>query len=466
MILGILAAWLWMASQMAWQTHQDQAFVTGVRMYESLLQTGRTPPAGITIEPPALPPDPAMREATLPPIPDGIVPARITSVSVLANSTDFAGTRVQFYIVSPDLRYPVSDITVDGGEDPAVITGNLIRLVASYCSDPVIFARVDANAWQRIDGLGIWGCQAAPRDYRLLAIFVLGLGIVIILSQITEAGAQFTQFANALKKRGQFSRREAFQETGPEELREIVRTVNDHLAFERDRLDRRAMVLSGVSHDLGTPATRLRLRTALIEDHDLRDRLEADIDQMTEMIDSALTYTRTEINLEEMVQVSLTSLVEAIVADYEDIGKPVQLQQAHSSSIEKSRSVFGGGGQRLNFPAEDARRILVMARPLSLRRAISNLIDNSLKYGRRARVSVVADAEMASVMIEDEGMNISEEMLDKLTAPFIRGDNTGLTEGVGLGLTIVSTIARQHGGGLSFERLSSGMRAVLKISRA
>ena len=101
-----------------------------------------------------------------------------------------------------------------------------------------------------------------------------------------------------------------------------------------------------------------------------------------------------------------------------------------------------------------------------MRRAISNLIDNALKYGRRAAVSVEAVSGAAAVIIEDEGTSLSEVELDKLTGPFLRGENAGLVSGVGLGLTIVSTIARQHGGDLEFERVPQGLRAILKISRA
>lgn len=85
------------------------------------------------------------------------------------------------------------------------------------------------------------------------------------------------------------------------------------------------MVLSAVSHDLGTPATRARLRIALIEDEELREKLERDIDQMTHMIDSILNYTRSELSAERPRRLSLRALISAIVDDYQDLGHPVTL---------------------------------------------------------------------------------------------------------------------------------------------
>ncbi|MCP5088672.1 MAG: sensor histidine kinase [Rhodobacteraceae bacterium] len=462
---GIAATWLWMSSQAEWHAHLHRAYQTGLVLYETLRQETKPPP-GIVIEHVALKMGSETETQALPDFPDLPTPMRVTSMSIIANQTGtMTGTRLQLHIVSKNLNYPVAYLTPGSDRLPAERMGDLTRLMASYCSEPLLFARFDQGGWVRVDGTEIWGCGAAPSDKRLIALVILIVGLVLILTQVAETAAQFGGLANALKLRQRFLGKPELEETGPEELREIVRTLNEYLLFEQDRLEKRALLLSGVSHDLGTPATRLRLRTALIEDEELRTKLEADIDQMTGMIESVLTYTRSELNSEEPRRVSLTSLVESIVADYQDIGKPVLFRASQVTAIEKGRSVFGGGGGNLLLPHEDARRILVTARPISLQRAITNLIDNSLKYGRRATVSLEADSETASIIVEDEGTSISEGTLNTLTGPFLRGENANFVEGVGLGLTIVSTIARQHGGTVTFEPLSTGLKAVLKISR-
>ncbi len=465
MAVGIAATWLWMSSQAAWRTHLSKAYATGLVLYETLRHDS-APPPGISIKVLELDAETTPDARTLPQFPGLPTPSRITAMSIITDQTGtVTGKRLQLHIVSKDLQYPIARLATASVRHPATRMGDLTRLMASYCSDPVIFARFDQGNWVRIDGAEIWGCDAAPRDTRLIALVILIIGLILLLTRITETATHFSGFARTLKQRGRFGGAVEFEETGPDELREIIRTLNEYLSIEQDRLEKRAMVLSGVSHDLGTPATRLRLRTALIEDNELRTKLEADIDQMTGMIESVLTYTRSEMNSEEPRPISLTSLVESIVADYEDIGKPVVLREAQVTEIEKGRSVFGGGGGNLSFAHEDARRILVTARPISLQRAITNLIDNSLKYGRRATVSLEADSETAAIIVEDEGTSISEDTLDSLTGPFLRGENASFIEGVGLGLTIVSTIARQHGGSVRFEPMPTGLKAVLEISR-
>ena len=275
--------------------------------------------------------------------------------------------------------------------------------------------------------------------------------------------SDFTSFANQLRNRRRIGGPTRYEATGPLELREIVSAVNSYLEVERGQLASRAAVLSGVSHDLGTPATRLRLRAALIPDTELRQKFENDIDMMTGIIESVLTYTNAEMNSESPRKLSLTSLVDAIVADYQDMGRPVMLEQTKDVILEGGRSIFmSRQGQSV---VSSERDIIVFARPVSLQRAITNLIENALKYGRRARILVEATAQTATIVIEDEGTETSARDIEALMAPFQRGENTATIDGHGLGLTIVATIANLHGGSLVFEDSSRGVSARLAIQR-
>ena len=463
--LGLVSAGLWMASASAWQKHLDHAFVRGLGLYEAL-RIGGPAPAGVTVTP--------MRPSELDRgnAPKTLAfassnrPVRKTSLSIIAGpNTIYSGARLQLEIQTPGVKYPLADLESAPTRFPAERLGEVTRLLASVCGDPLILARFDRQDWVKIDGRAIWGCHAQPRDFRLLALAILGVGLVVLLSLVTDTAAHFSRFAEALRQRGRLNVQTALADQGPVELREVANALNEYLAGEKDRLEKRAMVLSGVSHDLGTPATRLRLRTALIDDEVLRSKLETDIDLMTGMIESVLTYTRSEMNAEDPRMISLSSLVEAIVADYQDLDKPVSLSVSETAHITRSRSVFARGGGDVALHLKDARHLLVKARPISLERAIINLIENALKYGRRANVSVEATSQTATVFVDDEGSNMSQDSLDRLMGPFQRGDNSAHIEGVGLGLTIVATIARQHGGKISFERRSKGMRAALTISR-
>ncbi|MDO9526453.1 MAG: HAMP domain-containing sensor histidine kinase [Gemmobacter sp.] len=464
--VGALAAWVWMTSLADWQAHLTQAYQAGIAIHDTL-DRGAPAPDGVRVVP--LPPDdPANRTGVPPRAGPGLLETQIAFLGALPGAAGTPrGGRLQVRVLSPDLRYPVAQVSPDGGSGPAAGMANLARLLASYCSDPVVFARTGTGPWFRIDAPDVWSCAAQPRDLRLPALIALAVALAVLLSRVVDTTTAFGAFATALRDRRGLgvAGPDSFLLQGPDELRETQAAVNTYLAEERDRLERRAMVLSGVSHDLGTPAARLRLRTALIGDADLRGRFDADIDRMTGMIESVLTYTQAEIGLEPPRELSLTALVEAVVADYQDMDQPVSFLPVTAPEVATSRSLFSPGksGARLRVP--ETRRILVRARPLALQRAIGNLIDNALKYGRRATISLTADAERATISVLDAGTSLTEADLVRLTEPFTRGTNAGLAPGFGLGLTIVSTIASQHGGALEFERRPQGLCARLILSR-
>ncbi|MES0825731.1 sensor histidine kinase [Ruegeria sp. SCP11] len=460
---GLLAAGLWFASARAWDDFLTRAFVSGFAIYEDL-RVGQTPPPGITITP--LSPEAAQLAASgqfaqLPNLSDR---SFVTNLSILTdNTTPLAGRELTLAIMSDRLVYPVSDILSRIDQTGAEKMGNLTRLLATYCSEPILIARFGRNDWQQVDGTEIWGCKAAPADLRLPAILVAIVALAVILTSIGNVSDSFTRFSQALRDRKRRGGPNSYDADGPAELREIVSAVNDHLDAERMQLEKRATVLSGVSHDLGTPATRVRLRAALISDHELREKLEADVDQMTGMIESVLTYTRSELSVEKPQQISLTALVESLVSDYQDMDLPVTLRKVDPVAVEGAPSVFMSRRGHGSLP--ETRRILVMARPISLKRALTNLIDNALKYGRHAEVQLETDARTATITVEDKGTDLSVSDIEALMAPFRRGSNTGSSDGFGLGLTIVATIAEQHGGSLSFEAGDQGLRAQLQITR-
>jgi signal transduction histidine kinase len=245
----------------------------------------------------------------------------------------------------------------------------------------------------------------------------------------------------------------------------MIETINNYLDIEQESLVRRATFLSGVSHDLGTPATRLKLRAQTIEDEELRDRLNGDIDQMTSMIDSVLQYTQSEMKLEDLRQISLQSLVDAIVSDFQDANQPVKFVVQDSLSVSAKTILFNSKPKLFNSKILSTQNVIIYARPLSMQRAITNLIDNALKYGRKANVSLQADSQKASIIIDDYGDSEPVENLKQLTVPFKRGKNAKNIKGTGIGLAIVSTIAEQHGGNLTFDSWEEGVRAILSIPR-
>lgn len=461
--LGILCAALWFASSRAWDRHLTNAYVVGFSIYESL-NAGALPPQGTTFSVLAGDDLTQALAGKFERLSDAPRPAYVTHASIRPRNADpIRGQALGLTVVSDKLQYKLSELLSGPSATPAEKMGQITRLLATFCSHATLYAHNDHDSWIRISGDPLWSCEARPRDYRLPAVFIAVVAIAIMMTQVANITATFQTFAQALHARRRLGGPEVYTTEGPAELRDIVDAVNSYLQAERESLSKRAVVLSGVSHDLGTPATRLRLRTALIEDDELRGKLEGDIDQMTGMIESALTYTRAELNVEDPRQLSLSSLVEALVADYQDTGRHVILEETKPVIVEGGASVFMSRKGHGTVPED--RRVLVTARPISLQRAISNLIDNALKYGRRATVALVTDAETATVIVEDEGTELSVEDIERLLAPFTRGDNTQRIDGTGLGLTIVATIATMHGGTLSYEAGRVGLRACFTIQR-
>ena len=463
LVVGGATVWVWAKSMSDWRVYNAAAYEAGVTLYYAL-QNGTAPPTGVDVIPlPAVDQSRAMdgafrQVAGAPPAP------RITIVPILPDAANqITGASFTLAILSPTVTYSIADLPHREGQTAAETLGAVTRNLATYCSDPFLLARMGDAPWVRIEGSAVWGCAAAPPDHRILAALVAVAAIATIMTFALNLPMTFLSFAGQLQNRRRLGGPTRYDPQGPQELREIIWAVNSYLEVERDQLAGRAAVLSGVSHDLGTPATRLRLRAALIQDDDLRRKFETDIDSMTGIIESVLTYTHAEMGAEAPRNLSLTSLLDAVVANYQDVGRPVTLRPAENVIVQGGKSLFMSR-QGYGVVSTD-RDVVVFGRPVSLERAITNLIENALKYGRRATVSLEADAHTATIVIEDEGSESSASDIRDLLAPFRRGRNTTTIDGHGLGLTIVATIAKLHGGALSFEDTAAGISARLVIQR-
>ncbi len=394
------------------------------------------------------------------------VPNKLTTISIFDNrKKNNQQEKIIVHLISEKLRYPISKITPFSNLGAEQQLGKVIELIANYCTNPILFIKINESFWYRVDGNDVWGCKVAPSDNRLLSIIFLFITIFLIYFLIRDNQIMFDKFIINLKNNLRTSKGNMNQVKGPSELENIKITLDEFLKLQKEKLEKRLMVLSSISHDIGTPATKIKLRTSLIEDQDLKKKLEDDIDNMIEMMDGVLSYTRSEMDLEEEIEISYISLIESIVFDYQDLGKRVSFIKPKENSIGFVSSIFTGRKKNRTFQLNQNHHLLVNAKPLSLKRAITNLIENALKYGRTATLSLEFTSQNITLIVEDEGKNISDELLETLKKPFIRGENTKLIKGTGLGLTIVATIAEQHGGNLTFEKSKMGIRAKLMIKR-
>ena len=466
---GILAAWVWAYSDRQWQRHLDSAYDAGSRLYETLYFAS-PPPDYLTVtqlEPAAAKLAQAGRFNQMSAIANSSL---VTQFSISGRTETGRPARIVIAVVSPDLSYPVAEL--NGLSEKRRADASLLRskladisvLLASYCSTPSVYLRFEEQSWRQVRAEKIWNCSAAPTDLRLLSAAILLATLSLLWTAIATTSGQFSNFSSLLASRSKLGGPVTYAESGPLELRELIRSINGYLQSETESLARRAKFLVGVSHDLGTPATRLRLRARLIQDPELRGKIDADIEQMTGMIESVLAYTQTEINIEAARQLSLVSLVQSIVSDFQDEGLPVSLQEDRPRPLSAGTILFVQKKKRPGLVAGPAM-IIVTAQPQALRRAITNLIDNALKYGRRAQLSIDQSSEYAAIHIDDFGPQNEQIDMNSLIDPFKRGENSRQVKGFGIGLSVASTIAEQHGGRLEFSQRSDGLRASLVISR-
>lgn len=233
-------------------------------------------------------------------------------------------------------------------------------------------------------------------------------------------------------------------ERGPDEVRAVT------IAFNRmqERLSRfvsdRTRMLAAIGHDLRTPITSLKLRAELLDDEEARAKITATLEEMQSMVEAALAFAREEATEEPPRTVDLTALVATIVDDFADLGKDVRF-------------------------TESTQRLPYRCRPTALKRAISNLINNAVQYGERARVTLADDGSGPVIAVEDKGPGIPEDQMQEVFQPFVRLETSRnrATGGVGLGLSIARTIALSHGGDLVLaNRPSGGLRAELRLPKA
>jgi signal transduction histidine kinase len=214
--------------------------------------------------------------------------------------------------------------------------------------------------------------------------------------------------------------------SGASEIRQAGAAFNAMQGRIREHIAQRTQMLAAITHDLQTPLTRMRLRLEKVADPDLQERLVGDLSAMQQMVKEGLDLARSMDTTEAMQALDLDSLLDSVCADAVDAGQDVVL--------------------------EGRAAMAVMARPMALRRCLVNLIDNAVKYGRRAHVTVERNPGpgAARIRIRDAGPGIAPELLGKVFEPFYRIETSRSREsgGTGLGLTIARNIAEQHGASL------------------
>lgn len=275
----------------------------------------------------------------------------------------------------------------------------------------------------------------------LISMLVMALFIIAIsIWAARRLTAPLGTIARAAQKLGGDMNAPPLPENGTIEMRQAAQAFNDMQARLHALIENRTRILAALSHDLRTPLTLLRLRAENVEAVDERDKMLATIKEMDAMIGATLNFAREEASAEPRRSTDVSALTQSLVDDMADAGLDVAMAPAGP--------------------------MLLTCQPAALRRALTNLIDNAIKYGKRARLTLRATINSIEIVIDDNGPGIPEDEIEHVTQPFYRveGSRSRDTGGVGLGLAIAQSIVQVHGGRLTLSnRSSGGLRASLVL---
>jgi signal transduction histidine kinase len=271
--------------------------------------------------------------------------------------------------------------------------------------------------------------------FAVISVTLLGLWAARALT------APLSSFARAAESFSLNSAAAPLPERGPAEIRSVARALNRMRERITALIDDRTKMLAAISHDLRTPITRMRLRSEFIEDETHRSRMLDDLDQMRGMLESVLSFLRNDRRLEAMTLADVASTLQLIADQFADMGRKVAYDgPAHA---------------------------MATVRPDDLHRAVTNLVENAVRFGAEAVIRLRVSADRLAIDVEDDGPGISDALKQNMLEPFVRGDearNMDESAGFGLGLSITNAIVLAHGGALSLhDRQPHGLVARMRL---
>jgi len=276
-----------------------------------------------------------------------------------------------------------------------------------------------------------WGLDELPRQL-IVVVLVLISTVMVALIATRRLARPLQRFAEGARRFGVDFRAPPIEPVGPQEIRQAILAFNAMQAQLQHFIRDRTQMLAAISHDLRAPLTRMRLRGEFIEDSEQQQRLFRDVDEMQAMINSALEFFRDDARLEPATQFDLAELLHTLLDDYRD--------------------------QQVDIAFKGPARLVYFGRPLGLKRVITNLLDNAIKYASEPAIELLPNAGEVRIKVLDRGPGIPADRQDQVFVPFFRleGSRNKSTGGVGLGLSAARAIVLEHGGELSLRNRSTG----------
>lgn len=315
-------------------------------------------------------------------------------------------------------------------------------------ADRLTFAPFSASV-QLEDGQ--WATVEPPRGWidpwQARLLMALGITALLLTPVVWLMARRLTRpiraFAQAAERLGADPEAEPLTPSGPTEVRTAIAAFNDMQAAIRQHMRQRTQTIAAIAHDLRTPLTRLRFRAEQAPDA-LRDRMAGDVEEMDALIGQALAFARGETRAERRDPLDLSALAADCVSGFGETGADI---------------TFEGGNDALPVEGD----------PAGLRRAVSNLIDNGLKFAGSARVAAFRLGDAAVITVSDAGPGLAEDELETVFEPFYRGERSRSrqTGGAGLGLAVARQAARAAGGEVTLSnRAGGGLEARLTLPLA
>lgn len=308
-----------------------------------------------------------------------------------------------------------------------------IRSVPQTARSISISVKVDKHLWLNISALILQSSlafQAILLGFELIIVFAL----LLVIWLINRFNKPLKRFVSAVEKMGNTLNPNALSEIdGPQMVREAAKAVNNMQGRINDLIRDRTQMLAAISHDLRTPLTRLKLRAQFITDEEQHQKIIDDLDEMENMINESLAFFRDGQQVLRKTTIDLASLLSSLCIDYQETNRNVR---------------YAGPHHNISFEGNS----------LALKRAFSNIIDNAVKFGSLAKVTLIVEEQNYKITVVDNGPGISEQEIEKVFMPFYRGEQSRsrATGGIGLGLAVARNIIVAHDGEISLQLPEEG----------